>query len=84
MKKKYFLHKFTITYGEYEQSDAIILNKDKFTFEDAQEWFWPNPSPNDFASDSWFFNGGEVAVTWEVCQEITKKEADVLKKFNLA
>ncbi len=83
-KTKFIILHLEIRNGEYEYNSKTVheignrKNADAFGRNYAKE-FYSNFSYAD--GDTFYFNGGEVAVTSQSANEITKAEYDILNKY---
>jgi len=79
LRKKYWLLVLHIQCGEYEFYSKSLHEGEKFDAEDYAKDFYGNLSDED--DGTYYFNGGEVAVQVQSCDEICKKVYTYLINF---
>ncbi len=85
MKKKYFIVTLKIVCGEYEFSSrhlaAISTRRNQWRYAlDYAKNFYGNGRKSD-GGETYYFNGGEVAVSVRGVVQVTAEEAAILGKF---
>lgn len=79
-KQKYWLLTVQVTNGEYE-SLIRSAHEGAFNAEEYVKDFYANPDEVEEGSETYYFNGGEIACQIYSFQEIPKQDYDILKKY---
>ena len=76
---KYWFLDLKIQCGEYEFDSKSVHKGKTFDGEEYAKGFYSDECED--VDGTYFFNGGEIAVEVNRCEEITKMQYNVLKEF---